>query len=189
MEKHLIEKNCELLVYNAAYGPVRDFLENTIEQLDEHLEVNSRQVLHMAHTFARLRKNKSGGMIIMTSLTGFIGTNLVSAYGATKAFDLNLAEALYHELKPFNIDVLACVAGATSTPNYINTNPTYQRFNKPHVMEPQAVVKEAIQNLGKKPIHIAGRPNRLTFFLLLRFLPRSWASKVMNQTMWSMYKN
>ena len=61
---------------------------------------------------------KRGAVILMSSLTAFQGSPFVSVYGATKAFNLALAEGLWAELQPHGVDVLACCAGATRTPNW-----------------------------------------------------------------------
>ncbi len=72
-----------------------------------------------------IEKNKSGGIILMSSLAGLLGMQLIAPYASSKAFAWNLAEALFHELKPNNIDVMACIAGATATEAYLKTNPKY----------------------------------------------------------------
>ena len=84
---------CRLLIYNAAYGPVRPFLANTPEQLDYHLEVNCRTPMHLCYQFCRQYAGKqAAGIILMSSFAGIWGTNLVAPYGATKAFDYNLGK-------------------------------------------------------------------------------------------------
>ncbi|MCU0370087.1 MAG: SDR family NAD(P)-dependent oxidoreductase [Bacteroidales bacterium] len=110
--------DCRLLVYNAAYSRVKPFLSAGQDELDLYIEVNARTPLKLAHSFAhKLKEGKnSGGILLMSSLAGLWGTRLVAAYSGTKAFNLLLAEALSHELAPFDIDVAACVAGATATP-------------------------------------------------------------------------
>jgi hypothetical protein len=113
---------------------------------------------------------------------------MVAPYAATKAFSWNLAEALFHELKPYNIDVLACIAGATSTPAYLATDPRYGKI-KPQIMKPSAVTEEAIGKLGRKARHICGASNRLNYFILTRLLPREMASRMANRVMKKMYSN
>ena len=124
----------------------------------------------------------------MSSLAGLIGMQLVASYAATKAFAWNLAEALHHELKPYGIDVMACIAGATSTPAYLNTHPKYGKI-KPLIMSPEAVSEEAIKKLGKKARHITGFSNRMNYFILTRLLPRKMASSLANNVMKKMYAN
>jgi short-subunit dehydrogenase len=112
---------------------------------------------------------------------------LVAPYAATKAFAWNLAEALHHELKPKNIDVMACVAGATATSAYLKTNPKHGLI-KPQVMKPDTVAEAALKKLGKKTLFIPGYSNRLNYFILTRLLPRKLAASLANKTMGKMYR-
>ena len=124
----------------------------------------------------------------MSSLAGLWGTQLVIPYGATKAFDYNLAEGLHYELKDKNIDVMACCAGATDTPNYQSTRPR-KRFFGPSVLKPHFVAEMALKKLGRKAIYIPGFANQITYFLLTRVLPRSISSRIMNRVMHKMYRS
>ena len=179
--------SCRLVIYNAAYGPVKSFVDNSLEEIDRYINVNSRTLIHLIHRLIPIWKGEKAGIIIMSSLAGLFGTRLVAPYSATKAFDLNLGEALHHELKPQNIDVLVCCAGATNTPNFRNTKPDLVIFPKPHIAEPSLVAKEAINNLGKKALHIAGFQNRMNYFFLSRVLSRKTASSIFNSTMKRLY--
>jgi hypothetical protein len=123
----------------------------------------------------------------MSSLAGLIGMQLVSSYAATKAFAWNLAEALHHELKPQQIDVMACIAGATATPAYLKTKPTYG-YLKPLVMNPTDVAESTLQKIGKKALFIPGFSNRMNYFILTRLLPRKMAASVANKTMLTMFE-
>jgi hypothetical protein len=128
-----------------------------------------------------------GGILLMSSLAGLWGAKLVAAYSGTKAFNLLLAEAISHELKPYHIEVSACCAGATATPGYLGTNPAYG-FIRPSVMKPGHVASIALKNLGKKVLIVPGFSNRMTYFLLTRILPRSVAAGLINRTMERTYK-
>lgn len=182
--------NCRLLIYNAAYSLVQPFTSIKQDELDHFIDINTRTQIKLVHAFsnALIEGNKKGGIIMMSSLAGLLGMQLVAPYAATKAFAWNLAEALHHELSQHGIDVMACIAGATSTPAYLKTDPQYGRI-KPQVMTPQDVAEAALAKLGKKTLFIAGRSNRINYFILTRLLPRKIASALANKTMWNMYKN
>jgi len=124
----------------------------------------------------------------MSSLAGLWGTRLVATYSGTKAFNLLLAEALSFELKPYDIDITACIAGATATPGYLGTNPA-RGLCGPNVMKPAKVAVLAIENLGKKNVIIAGTGNRISYFLLTRILPRSTSAKMINRVMARTYRD
>lgn len=183
----IAEVECRLLIYNAAYGPVKGFLSNTPEELDHYLNLNARMPIHLVYSFIkRFRNRKPLGILIMSSLAGLWGTQLVVPYGATKAFDYNLAEGLHYELKDKDIDVLACCAGATDTPNYRSTSPK-KKLIGPRVQNPQHVAEKTLKNLGKKAVYIPGFANQLNYFVLTRILPRTFSAKLMNKVMFNMY--
>jgi len=181
--------HCRLIVYNAAYGPVKAFRANTLDELDYYINVNSRTLLKLIHCIAgQERHGERSGFVIMSSLAGLWGTQLVAPYSATKAFDLALGEALYHELKDHGMDILVCCAGATDTPNYQNTKPAYG-WPRPNVLSPEKVAAYALKNLGSGPLCIPGVSNKLTYFVLNHLLPKRWALFIMNRTMVRMYRH
>ena len=181
--------DCRLLIYNAAYSRVKPFLDAMPGELDLYLRINTQTPLKLVNGFANyLRKSgKPGGILLMSSLAGLWGTRLVAAYSGTKAFNLALAEALSFELKPYNIDVSAVCAGATATPGYLGTNPSYG-FIRPSVMKPDKVAAIALNRLGKDIIIIPGFLNRISYFLLTRILPRSISAALVNRTMARTYR-
>ena len=179
--------DCRLIVYNAAYGPVKPFLNNSSEELDYYIDLNNRMPIHLVfHFIQNLPEATSAGVILLSSLAGLFGTDLVAPYGATKAFNYNLAEGLYHEFHSKGIDILACCAGATDTPNFCATQPKYG-FIKPSVTSPHFVAESTLKNLGKKGLYIPGFSNRLTYALITRLLSRKAASRLINKTMKNMY--
>lgn len=180
--------DCGLLVYNAAYSRVIPFMQNTDEDLRHYAGINIYTQLKLVHAFSGklIDRKRPGGIILMSSLAGLIGMQMVASYAATKAFAWNLSEALHYELKPHHIDVMACIAGATATPAYLQTSPIYGRI-KPQVMDPVSVSEEAIHKLGKKARHICGSSNRMNYFILTRILPRKMASRMANRVIKKMY--
>lgn len=183
------EFGCRLMIYNAAYGPVKGFLDNKTEELDYYIDLNCRTPLHLIHKFLKSHPNgQRAGILIMSSLAGLWGTQLVVPYGATKAFDYNLAEGLHYELKEKNIDVMTCCAGATDTPNYQSTRPKKNLFG-PSVLDPLYVAERALRKLGEKALYIPGFTNQITYFLLTRIFPRSFSAGMMNRVMYKMYRD
>lgn len=184
------DSECRLMIYNAAYSLIKPFTSHNPEELDNFIEINARTQIKLVHAFSNhlIENNQSGGILLMSSLAGLMGMQLVAPYAATKAFAWNLAEAIHHELKPHGIDVMACIAGATSTPAYLKTNPQYGAL-KPKVMKPEAVAEAALKKLGKKTLFIPGFSNRMNYFILTRLLPRKMASSIANKTIKKIYGN
>jgi hypothetical protein len=184
------KQDCRLLIYNGAYSKVATFLSLSQHDLEQFIAINARNQLVMVHRFANYlkTKKKGGGILLMSSLAGLIGVQLVASYAATKAFTWNLAEALHYELKKEKIDVMACVAGATITPTYDATKPSYGLL-KPSVMTADEVADSSLKKIGKTHRFIPGFSNRFNYFLLTRILPRKWAASIANKTIYSMYSH
>ena len=58
---------------------------------------------------SRLAERGRGGIVLVTSGAAWAGRRPPRAYGASKAFDLVLGEALWAELRPHGVDVLSMV--------------------------------------------------------------------------------
>jgi short-subunit dehydrogenase len=175
-----------LVIYNACYSRVADFTNVPLEEHQRMLDVNCRgPVVISQRMVPRLIARGRGGLILMSSMAGFQGAALVSTYAGTKAFNIVLAESLWHELSPQGIDVLACVAGATTTPGFEAITPQARRA-KAFPMRPEAVAREGLAALGKRPVHIAGRLNRFVN-VLARFMSRRGRSRFFSNATRSIY--
>lgn len=177
-----------LLVYNAAFSAVGLFLER---RLDEHLreiDTNVRAPLGLVELFGRrMLQTGRGGIILMTSLSAFQGSAYISTYSATKAFNIVLAEGLWEEWRRDGVDVLACIAGAIRTPNYLASSPRKTgRFSDATIL-PEKVVAEALSALGQQPTVIPGAVNRLSSFVMRRLLSRRAAVRIMGSVLRGMY--
>ena len=181
---------CRLLIYNAAFSKIKRFNQYSEHELEQFINVNMAACLRLTHAFSKylIEKKQGGGILLISSLAGLLGMEFIAPYAASKAFTWNLAESLYYELKPHGIDVSACIAGATITETYLNTNPRYGRI-KPQLEQPTTLVENALKKLGKKPFFISGFTNRLNYFLLTRILPRKMAGKIANRVMAQMYES
>ena len=184
------ETNCRFIIYNAAYSRVQKFITHDARMLDRYLDVNMRTPLHLIHAFCKLHKgnrDQKKGIMLMSSLAGSWGTQLLAPYGGSKAFNLILAESLYHELKGDGFDVLACIAGATSTPGYLASLP-HGNAKPGSAMPPEKVVEAGLKSLGQVPFVVPGFKNKFIFFLLTRILPRKASVRIMNRAVGKLYR-
>jgi short-subunit dehydrogenase len=177
-----------LLVYNAAFSEVGPFLDQSVAGKLKTLDVNCRAPLLLADHFGRTMTARGrGGILLMSSLAGFQGTALVSVYAATKAFNIVLGEGLWEELRGKGVDVLPFIAGATTTPNFLKTEPRKGGLLDPPLMSADAVAREALDALGHGPRAVAGGANRFALFMMERFLGRRQRVKVMGRAMRKLY--
>lgn len=186
---HIKAYEINLFIYNAGNSYIGKFEEQSWTVHKEIAITNMITPLHLVHSIAPdMLKRGKGAIILMASLAGFQGTPFISTYAATKAFDQILAEGLWYEWKSRGIDVIACCAGATSSPNFLKTNPGKQHFLAPKVQTPEDVVAECFKRLGTTPSFITGRANKIASFFMQRVLSRRKSVTIMGDTTRSMYR-
>ena len=147
LQEAIGKKEINLLVYNAALSHIGAFEKQSLESYTKTTQVNMITPMKLFHVFgeAMLTKGK-GALIMMASLAGFQGSGFLTVYAATKAFDRVLAESLWYEWKDRGVDVIACCAGATSTPNFIKTKPGKKIFFHLKFKRPKKWWKNAFAN-------------------------------------------
>ena len=178
-----------LLVSNAAFGPVGLFLDKSLDDKQKMVAVNVQAPLILVHEFASIMETrKRGGIILLSSAAALRGSAYVSNYAATKAYNLILAEGLWDELREHGIDVLGFMPGITSTPAFEQSKPNMERRMKVvPIMEAGPTVAEALEALGKRPSHVAGRMNRFNMFMSSKLIPRKTAVKLVGKQMRDLY--
>jgi short-subunit dehydrogenase len=185
----LAGKEINLLVYNAALSYIGPFEQNSLEHHQQIAQVNmvTPMLLTQMVGTQMLRAGK-GALVMMASLAGFQGSGYLTAYASSKAFIRVFAESLWYEWKSKGIDVIACCAGATSTPNFIATKPEKKSFFAPRVQTPEEVVVECFKKLGKQPSFITGIGNKWASFIMQRIMARKMAITIMGDTTKKMYR-
>ena len=95
-------------------------------------------------------------------------------YAATKAHQVNLAEALYYELRPHGVDVLGLSPGLTQTPMVGRLEQSI-RFGRVGMMKlrPDYVAKVGLKRLGRRPSVVVGRQYQFFAMLTKRVLSRA----------------
>jgi hypothetical protein len=168
-----------LLVYDAAYAPIGLFDNVTDDQLARATDVNVRAPLLLTKLLsAPMIERGRGGIVLMSSLAGSQGSPKIAAYAATMSFNAILAEGLWSELKPHGVDVLACLAGAILTPGY---QAAESAKPAPGTLLAKDVAEQTLKALGKGPIVVPGRVNKLGRFILMRLLSRRAAIALMSK--------
>lgn len=178
-----------LLVYVACHSVIGEYLQISLADKLKMVDVNVRGPLLLIDALApAMQRRGHGGILLMSSLSGFQGSAMVATYAATKAFNTVLAEGLWSELQEDGVDVLALVAGATHTPTFDALTPRH-RQKTVYPMQPDAVVREALQQLGRRPTHIAGRLNRVVNWVLRRILSRRNAIRFISHNTKRVYRD
>lgn len=144
-----------LLVYNAGantYG--HEFVTGDLAGFEKVISLNITAQLELVHHFgALMRARGRGGLLLIGSLAGFLGSAQISVYAAVKAFCRVFAEGLWLELRDHNVDVLEYVLGVTRTPAMVRAGLNLDLPGM-HVSEPEDVARQALAKLGDGPVQI-----------------------------------
>ncbi len=156
------------LFYCAGADPnYATFLTQPIEDAVAMIQRNCVAPIRLCHHFAGpMQVRGRGSIVLVSSGAGLVGGANMVAYGATKAFDIVMAEALWAEMNGTGVDVLGLVLGLTDTPALRRL--LLQRGQLGHADDPIAgaataekVVAEALANLSNGPTCFAGDDVRL----------------------------
>jgi NAD(P)-dependent dehydrogenase (short-subunit alcohol dehydrogenase family) len=129
----------------------------------------------------RMTGRGGGQIIIVSSATGFGGMPTASAYGATKAGLINMAECLAIELHRHGVLVQCVTPGFVETPAQ-----TGNAFPKPFMISADEAARRIMKGMMSGRFEITF-PRRFTWALkALYALPRAWhIALVRRQTGWS----
>jgi len=178
----------DFLVYNAALSYIGPYLATDLSTHNGIAAVNMLTPLSILHYFGgKMVEGRRGGIVIMSSIAGFQGSGYLATYAATKAFGRVLAEGLWYEWRPLGVDVIACCAGATATPNYIRTKPGKASPFEPTPQLPEQVAEECLKRIGRAPSFVSGTGNRFVSFLMRHLFPLKKSVTIMGDGMMKMY--
>lgn len=148
------------VVFNAGGDDVNEpLLRRDLDELRAFGQRGCTAVVEACHHFGGLMAARGrGAVVLVTSGAAWAGGAGLSVYGATKAFQLVLAESLWAEWRGDGVDVLALVLGPTDTP-------ALQRSLARHgatmdgLADPAQVAAEAIAHLADGPTWSCGMPD------------------------------
>ena len=129
-------------------------------QVDFLVQLNVRAPTLIAHHYGRqLASRGKGGILLVASTIGYQPAALVGEYGATKAHNLYLGEALNGELKRHGVTVTVMSPGPTRTD--MTANAEMDMSKVPMLwMDASAVARAGLNGLvAGKPSVVAGRVN------------------------------
>jgi short-subunit dehydrogenase len=153
------DREIGLLIYNAGIADIGPFYkpDSGLDFELAKIAVNVTGPLVLSYHFARpMLARKTGGIILMSSGAGMQGSPYYGHYSATKAYSLTLAESLWGEFKPYNVNVLACVAGMTMS----TAAESYAHLDTTDFQSTTELVEETMAALGRKCSLVAGEKNR-----------------------------
>ena len=146
-----------LLIYNAGANTCSEhFLDGSAEAFADVVTLNVTALMALTRHFgARMRERRRGGILLVGSMAGYLGSVRHTVYGGVKAFSRIFAESLWLELREYDVHVLELVLGVTRTPAMERVG---LNFDVPglRVADPADVAREGLAELANGPVHIAG---------------------------------
>ena len=167
----------DMLVNNAGFGSMNDFVKLDLARELEMIDLNVKSLVALTHRFlGPMRERKQGTILNVASTAGFQPVPYMATYAATKAFVLSFSEALWEENREHGVHVMALCPGVTET-NFFAAS----KMDRPPmrtIQTPEEVVETALRALGhRKQSVISGWTNWLAVEAE-RFVPRSVVTKI-----------
>nr|WP_199002954.1 SDR family oxidoreductase [Flavobacterium sp. ASV13] len=160
----------DILINNAGFGKWTNFLDESIQEYEDMIEVNINALVKLCHlVLPDMLKKGDGGIINVASTGALQPCPYVAAYCASKSFVLNFSEGLYGEYHKKGLTITALCPGNTTTGFQ-----SVARANTKGMTAdtPEEVAKQGIKALLKnKSFKIVGAMNYVQSFLP-RFLTR-----------------
>lgn len=175
LDLETLDLDVGLLVSNAAVEQRGAFVSHSVEELRNAIDLNITTPTELGQRFGRrFVKRRRGGIIFVSGSIGYQAVPHMANYAATKAHQVNLAEALYYELRSSGIDVLGLSPGLTQTPMVGRLEQSI-RFGRVGMMKlrPDYVAKVGLKLLGRRPSGVVGRQYKLFAMLTKRVLSRA----------------
>lgn len=134
-----------LVVNNAGIGPKGPMIDNDIDYLDDMIDLNigavNRLAVAAAQVFAARGK---GGIINIASVVALIPEFFHGTYSATKAFVLNLTQALHAEVGGKGVRIQAVLPGLTRTEIFERAGRSMDQLDPRQVMDVNDLVDAAL---------------------------------------------
>ncbi len=146
-----------LFVYNAGANTCSaEFLDADLADFQRVIDLNITTMMACAQHYGRLmRERRRGGILLVGSMSGYLGSVRHTVYGGVKAYGRIFAEGLWLELRDHGVDVLELVLGVTRTPAMERVG---LNFDVPgmRVADPAEVAREGLEQLPHGPVYVAG---------------------------------
>ena len=161
------------LLYMAGANLTRGvFPDVDLELARKVVAMNVDGQMEFTYHYAGLMKARGrGGVVLVGSLAGNVGSPMIAHYSASKAFSRIFSEAIWFELKPFGVDVLHLNVSFTATPAMVRLG-----WDISAAEDPEDVAEEGIQHIADGPVWVVGgKANQDEAWRRTSHMPRSEA--------------
>jgi short-subunit dehydrogenase len=163
----------DLLINNAGIGTSGAFGDIPCERETQLVTTNVVAVVELAHAaVAAMKARRHGGVLNVSSLSGFQPYPFGATYGASKAFVNSFSRALHTELAAHGVKVLALCPGFTRTRFQRSAGITRTPIPRWLWLEAEEVAREGLAALqAGKAVRVVGTAFR-TWAMLTKLVPQ-----------------
>ena len=152
----------DILINNVGIGNYKNLVDTSAEDYDEMVDSNVRSTfLFTRHAVPLMIAQKSGTILMVSSMAGVYGFPGEAVYCATKFAQVGFAQALDKELRPHGIKVGAICPGGVKTEFALGKGRTEQSVAQSGMLEPEdvasAILLACTQSSGSRIIEIQMR--------------------------------
>lgn len=121
LEKMTIDDDVDVLINNAGFGYVSEFLVSDISKQLNMIDLNIKSLVELTHIFGNQFKQKGSGKILnIASVAGYIPGPNQPVYYASKSFVRSFSHAVAHKLKGTGVSLTILNPGYTKTEFFNN---------------------------------------------------------------------
>ncbi|WP_375416686.1 SDR family oxidoreductase [uncultured Hymenobacter sp.] len=152
----------DILLNNAGAGNYKNLADTSADEYDELMDTNMRSTfLFTRHAVPLMSAQKSGTILMLSSMAGVYGFAGEAVYCATKFAQVGFAQALDKELRPAGIRVGVICPGGVKTEFGLGKGRTEQSVAESGMLEPEdvaaAVLLACTQSANSRIIEIQMR--------------------------------
>src|SRR5437870_6558311 len=129
-----------ILINNVGVGNYKPLIDTSAEEYDEMMDSNIRSTfLFTRHVVPLMIEQKSGTILMISSMAGIYGFAGEAVYCASKFAQVGFAQALDKELRPYGIKVGVICPGGVKTEFALGRGRTAERVAQSGWLDPEDV--------------------------------------------------
>jgi 3-oxoacyl-[acyl-carrier protein] reductase len=142
----------DILINNTGAGNYKNLVDTSAEDYDELMDTNVRSTfLFSRHVVPVMQKQKSGTILMISSMAGVYGFGGEAVYCMTKFAQVGFAQALDRELRTHGIKVGAICPGGVKTEFGLGKGRTEAGVAQSAMLEPEDVAGVVLMACTQSP--------------------------------------
>lgn len=142
----------DILINNTGMGNYKNLVDTSAAEYDELVDTNVRSTfLFTRHTVPVMSKQKSGTILMISSMAGIYGFGGQAVYCMTKFAQVGFAQALDRELRESGIKVGAICPGGVKTEFALEKGRTEQSVRQSNMLDAEDVASVVLMACTQSP--------------------------------------